>query len=103
MAQAARKATDVIELPKQPQVGDKVRLKEERMVAYAAACKAAGWANFDQYAVHVVTREDPFNPGGGRRLFVDGPPYAFASTDVKLAWNTEDERRRELRRRGWKV
>lgn len=103
MPAAKRKLDDERpELPKQPQVGDRIRLKPERMPAYGAACKLAGY-DFDMYAIRVVTREDKFNPGGGRRLFVSGQPHCFASSDVNLAWNTEDERREELRRRGWNV
>jgi hypothetical protein len=91
------------ELPKQPQVGDRIRLKTEKITSYTEACQQAGYDDFDAYAVRVVTREDKFNPGGGRRLFFDGAPFCFSSMDVKLAWNTEDERRLELRRRGWRV
>jgi hypothetical protein len=90
------------DLPKQAQVGDRIRLKPERMEAYTAASKAAGY-DFDLYAIRVVTRQDGYNPGGGRRLFVEGAPHCFASYDVNLAWNTEEERREELKRRGWAV
>jgi hypothetical protein len=102
---AKRKTTDetIPELPRQPQVGDRIRLKVERITAVTEACKLAGWDDFDAYAVRTVIREDPHNPGGGRRLFFDGAPFCFASVDVKLAWNTDDERRAELRRLGWRV
>jgi hypothetical protein len=102
MSAAAKKPAPLPDLPPQPQVGDRIRLKEEKVFEYTQACEAAGWT-LDLNAIRIVIREDKFNPGGGRRLFVEGPPFAFASMDVQLAWNTEDERRRELRRRGWKV
>lgn len=104
MTSAARKKDPgIAELPKQAQVGDRIRLKPESISQCQEECKKAGWPDVDLYAVRVVTREDPFNPGGGRRLFFDGPPHCFASHDVILAWNTEDERRLALRARGWKV
>lgn len=103
MPAAKKKVDDEIpELPRQPQVGDRVRLKENCFVQYIESCKRAGW-DFDPYVIRTIVREDKFNPGGGRRLFVEGPPYCFASTDVKLAWSSEDDRRRELRKRGWRV
>jgi hypothetical protein len=91
------------ELPKQPQVGDRIRLKVEKITSYTEACEAAGYVDFDAYAVRVVTREDKFNPGGGRRLFFDGAPFCFSSMDVKLAWSSEAERREALRKHGWRV
>lgn len=103
-ASAKRKKLDDVrpDLPPQAQVGDRVRLKEDRITPYKEACEKAGY-DFDPYAIRVVTREDKYNPGGGRRLFVEGAPHCFASTDVVLAWNTEDERREMLRRQGWRV
>jgi hypothetical protein len=104
MAAAKRKKLDdeKPELPRQPQVGDRIRLKEKRIPAYDTASKLAGY-DFDLHAIRIVIREDNYNPGGGRRLFVEGQPHCFASTDVELAWNTEDERRAELQRQGWRV
>ena len=103
MAAARKKLDDVRpDLPPQAQVGDRIRLKPERITAYKEACERAGY-EFDPYAIRVVIREDKYAPGGGRRLFVEGAPHCFTSTDVKLAWNTEDERREELRRLGWSV
>lgn len=90
------------ELPHQAQVGDRIRIKESHRSALEADCVKARWS-VDVDAIRTVTREDPFNPGGGRRLFVDGPPFAFSSQQVELAWNTEDERREMLRRNRWKV
>ena len=89
-------------LPHQPQVGDRIKIKEGHRSALTEDCRRAGW-DVDADAIRTVTREDPWNPGGGRRLFVDGPPFAFSSMQVELAWNTEDERRAMLQRRGWKV
>jgi len=103
MPAAKRKIDDERpELPRQAQVGDRIRLKPELISRYAAACKQAGY-DCDLYAIRTVIREDKFAPGGGRRLFVDGAPHCFGSSEVMLAWNTEDERREELRRRGWTV
>jgi hypothetical protein len=90
------------ELPFQPQVGDRIKLKESVRSAFVADCRKAGW-DVDPDAIRIVTREDPFNPGGGRRLFVDGPPFCFATNQVELAWNTEDERRDMLKADGWAV
>lgn len=90
------------ELPHQPQVGDRIKIKESHRRALEEDCTKAGWA-VDVDAIRTITREDPWNPGGGRRLFVDGPPFAFSSTQVELAWNTEDERREMLRARRWAV
>lgn len=99
---AKRKPAPLPDLPPQPQVGDRIKLKDDRIFDYVQACESVGWA-FDPKAIRVVTREDKYNPGGGRRLFFDGPPFCFASSDCTLAWNTEHERRRELRKRGWRV
>ena len=104
MPAAKRKLDDEKpDLPKPPQIGDHIRLKPERIDQYRKACKQAGYEDVDFYAIRVVTREDKFAPGGGRRLFVDGAPHCFLPSDVILAWNTEDERREELRKRGWNV
>jgi hypothetical protein len=81
-------------------VGDLVRLKSERIGAYQEACRLAGWTEADLYAPKLVTREDNFAPGGGTRLFFDGPPFCYASVDVKLAWNTVAERLEGLRKAG---
>jgi hypothetical protein len=102
---AAKKkpSEEIPDLPRQPQIGDRIRLKTEKITSYTEACKIAGYDDFDAYAIRTITREDPYNPGGGRRLFFDGPPFCFSSQDVRLAWSTEDERRLELRKLGWKV
>jgi len=103
MAAARKKLDDELpELPRAAQVGDRIRLKPERMNAYKEACEKAGFC-FDMYAVRIVTREDKFNPGGGRRLFVEGQPHCFASSDVNLAWSSEEDRREALRAQGWRV
>lgn len=104
MAQAKRKKLDDVrpDLPHQAQVGDRIRLKPERMQEYNDACKLAGY-EYDPYAIRLVTREDKYNPGGGRRLFVDGPPHCFAASDVNLAWSNEEDRRKALREQGWNV
>ena len=105
MGAAKRKkiADTQVDLPRQAQVGDRIRLKPERMVEYAAAIKKAGWGDVNLYAVRTVTRKDNFSPGGGARLFVEGPPHCFGATDVILAWNSDLERREFLRTKGWKV
>lgn len=90
------------ELPRQAQVGDRIRLKSEQIDEYKNAAARVGW-EFDPYRIVTVTRQDNFNPGGGRRLFFEGIPFCYAANDVILAWNTEGERREELRQRGWKV
>lgn len=90
------------ELPRAAQVGDRVRLKDDLVVAYVEACEAAGWS-FNPATIRTITRQDNAIPGGGRRLFFDGPPFCFGERDVVLAWNTEDERREALRREGWRV
>lgn len=98
-----RKAADIRpELPHQPQVGDRIKIKPGVASAFVADCLKSGW-DVDPDQIRTVTREDPWNPGGGRRLFVDGPPFAFSSMQVELAWNTEDERREMLRARKWRV
>lgn len=104
MAAAKRKKLndEQPELPKAPQVGDRIRLKPERINEYVNAANQVGWT-FDAYRVVSVTREDKWSPGGGRRLFFEGIPFCYAAHDVILGWNTEGERREELRRRGWKV
>lgn len=88
-------------LPTRPVVGDRIRLNEEHMTEVMKAAKLAGY-DFDEYAVRVVVRIDQWAPGGGSRLFVDGPPHCFYPRQVKLAWNTELERREALVKRGWK-
>jgi len=104
MAAAKRKKLDDVkaDLPAQAQVGDRIRLKPEQIVSYVNAAKQVGW-EFDPYRIVVVTREDKYNPGGGRRLFFEGIPFCYSANDVILAWNTEGERREELQRRGWNV
>lgn len=104
MAAARRKKIEDVrpELPRQPQVGDRIKLKEGEVRGYTEVCERVGWS-FDPFAIRVVTREDKFNPGGGRRLFFEGAPFCFGAHDVELAWNTEDERREMLQRQGWKV
>lgn len=92
------------ELPRSPQVGDLVRLNGERRVAVTQACNAAGWP-IDPFAAREVIRADPFNPGGGRRLFVDGPPFAFTPMQVELAWKDGPqcaERRKAIAAKGWR-
>lgn len=91
-----------IELPKKPQVGDLVRLKEERRPDYREACKKAGW-DFDASMSFTVLRADDFGPGNTRRLFIAGPPFALGGSDVELAWRNEGERREFLRSKGWRV
>lgn len=90
------------ELPRQAQVGDRIRLKPEQITEYTEAAKKVGW-DFDPYRIVVVTREDKYNPGGGRRLFFEGIPFCYSANDVVLAWNTEGERREMLRSKGWRV
>lgn len=98
-----KKLDDVLpDLPHQAQVGDRIRLKPEQINEYVNAAKKVGW-EFDPYQIRVVTREDKYNPGGGRRLFFEGIPFCFSANDVITAWNSELERREELRRRGWRV
>ena len=104
MGKAKRKLDDVRpDLPTQAQVGDRIKLKADRIFEYVQACEQAGYSGFNPDAIRTVTREDKYNPGGGRRLFFDGAPHCFSANDVTLAWNTEEERRAELKRRGWKV
>lgn len=88
------------ELPATARVGDRVRLKPERIKAYQDACNAAGWTDFDPYSTKTILREDSFSPGGGYRLFFDGPPFCYASADVQLAWNSTEERIEGLRKAG---
>lgn len=90
------------DMPTQAQVGDRVRLKPEKIDEYNRTCIAAGFGSVDFSSPRTVIRDDPFCPGGGRRLFVEEAPFAFSSRDVELAWDG-DARRTELRSRGWKV
>ncbi len=93
------------ELPLRAQVGDLIRLKEDWRARFVDACARAGYVNFDPDQVHVVTRADPFNPGGGRRLFVQDAPYAFSDQQVTLAWPGGPqcaEREKEIRAKGWR-
>lgn len=100
----AKKAADIkIDLPREPQVGDIIRLKADMAPQFRAACIAAGWPDIDPHAVREVIRIDPYNPGGGKRLLVEGPPFAFSSRDVALAWSTEEDRRKMLKSKGWRV
>lgn len=106
MAATRRKEVDhsVPELPRSPQVGDKVRINPTHRNAIVTACQAAGW-DIDVDEVRTVLREDPYCPGGGRRLFVDGPPFAFAAMQVELAWPDgpqSDARRKAITERGWR-
>ena len=87
-------------LPYQPQVGDRIRLKPQAAKDMAKDAAAAGYV-FDPEAIRTVTRKDPWAPGGGDRLFVDGPPHCFLVRQVTLAWNREEERVAMLVGRGW--
>lgn len=77
-------------------IGDRVRLKPEAVKRYEADCKAAGWDDVNLESVRVVTRKDAFGTGGRVRLFIEGPPFALYPSDVLLAWNDDDERRKAL-------
>ena len=92
------------DLPKEIVTGDRIKLRDdpELRQAFVSDCRKAGW-NVDPNAIRVVTSQDKWNPGGGRRLFVEGPPFAYSSTMVCLAWNSENARREFLRGKGWKV
>lgn len=90
------------ELPSQPQPGDRVRLKSDRVDAYTEACRLAGWDDFNAFATYEVQRVDPHCPAGGTRLFIDKPPHVLGSRDVSLVWNSDDDRRKALRLKGWK-
>ena len=87
-------------LPSQPQVGDRIRLRPEAARDMKADAEVAGFV-FDPEAIRLVTRKDHFAPGGGDRLFVDGPPFCFLPRQVRLAWNEEAERVAMLVGRGW--
>lgn len=91
------------ELPRTPRVGDRIKLREEKVNDYREACRLAGWSDAKVTAIKTVIREDNFCPGGGHRLFFDGPPFCYASPDVELAWNSVNERREALRKAGHKV
>jgi hypothetical protein len=88
------------ELPRQPVVGDLIKLKPERMRAYREASALAGYV-FDEYAIRTVIRTDPFGLGGGRRLVVEGAPHMFAAADVNLAWVDDKQRAAMLLSKGW--
>jgi hypothetical protein len=93
------------ELPLRAQVGDLIRLKDDWRARFIDACTRAGYINFDPDQVHVVTRTDPYNPGGGRRLFVEDAPYAFSDQQVTLAWARGPqcpERLEAIRAGGWR-
>jgi hypothetical protein len=93
------------DLPARPQVGDRIRLKEDWRRLYEEDSARAGFDRFDVAAVRVVTRVDLWGAGGGTRLFVDGPPFAFAPMHVKLAWPggpQSSERMKAIREGGWR-
>ena len=92
------------DLPAAIQPGDKIKLRPDVNMrrAFVSDCRKAGW-DVDPDAIRVVVRQDKYNPGGGKRLFVEGPPFAYSSQMVCLAWNSETERREFLRAKGWKV
>lgn len=88
-------------LPHNPVVGDKIRLKAEHITSVMQAAEQAGY-DVDPYAIRTVTRKDPWAPGGGERLFVEGTPHCFLPRQVVLAWNTDEERRETGERAcGW--
>jgi hypothetical protein len=86
---------EVKPLSKKIRVNDRIRLKDDRANAVVNDCKRAGWS-IDHSAIRIVERIDDFGPGGSERLFVEGPPFAFRTSDVMLAWNSDDERRKGL-------
>lgn len=102
MARAATKPAPGIELPRTPQVGDLVRVKESIRARMMVDAKTAGFT-FDPEAAREVVRTDQFCPGGGVRLFIEGAPFAFSSRDVDLAWPDGpqgEQRRRKFRALG---
>lgn len=76
--------------------GDRIKLKEDAIPGYRQACVAAGWTDVDLGKIRTVERIDEFGTGGRPRLFFEGPPFAFYPSDVQLAWNSDDERRKGL-------
>jgi hypothetical protein len=92
-------AADLAGLPRAPQVGDRVKLRDASVAKVAAACAAAGY-DCDVRRIVTITREDD---GGGRRLWFDGAPHCWWAQDCELAWNSPEERRAALRAKGWRV
>ena len=92
------------DLPKEIVAGDRIKLRDDPSMrqAFVTDCRKAGW-EVDPDAIRIVIRDDKWNPGGGRRLFVEGPPFAYSSQMVCLAWSREQDRRDMLRAKGWKV
>lgn len=82
-------------LPKTFFVGDRFKLKDGIADIVWRDCKLAGWT-IDRSKTWTVTRIDDWCPGGGKRLWVDGPPHMFASRHVQLAWSSDEERRKAL-------
>mgnify|MGYP001565590142 FL=1 len=89
------------DLPATPRVGDKIRLKEKFRLKHRLEAEQAGWV-VDPEAVKLVTREDK-NQVFGWRLFFEGVPFCYASSQVELAWNSMEERREGLRKAGHEV
>jgi hypothetical protein len=88
--------TIVVDLPLDIRVSDRVKLRPGKRGQYREACKLAGYDNFREDQIHVVTRISNDNPGGGKRLWVEKQPFCFGGADVQLAWNSERERRAAL-------
>ena len=102
MGKAKPTPRETSKLPRSPLVGDKVRVKPERISVLAKACELAGY-DVDLYAVLTITKEDPFGPGGGRRLYVEGAPHMFSPSDVILAWDAQcEERFNAVYAAGWR-
>lgn len=93
-------AAEEIPLPTSPQVGDRVRLKQEKAPELLKACKAAGY-DFDPETIVTIQRED-FRPAG-RALWFDRAPWSFYASDLELAWSSDQERREALREKGHDV
>ena len=88
------------ELPHQPQLGrpdQNLGSVRSAIVALTAARQVMGHRPRARSAS--ITREDPFHPGGGRRLFVDGPPFCFATNQVELRHGIPRTRRRVMLQR----
>jgi hypothetical protein len=91
--------TTTIDLPRAIQVGDWAKLRDGNVSKYAEACKLAGY-DTDVRRIVTITREDDET---GRRLWFEGAPHCFWAQDCELAWNSDEDRRKALRERGWRV
>lgn len=85
-------------LPAQILVGDRIKVKEDRVVAIRTACQLAGFdVTIDRDRVLTVERvleKGPASPHGRQLIVAEFRQPTFWNEDVELAWEKQSAQRR---------